>query len=156
MFKSKIINDPLYGFISIQSELAFAIIEHPIFQRLRNINQLGLAHFVYPGARHTRFQHALGAYHLMGKTLERLSSKGVEISKDEAEAARLAVLLHDIGHGPFSHSLEETLLSDLKHESLTFLLIEHLNKIFKNQLSLALKIFQNTYKRKLFHQCSGR
>lgn len=152
MFKSKIINDPLYGFISIQSELAFAIIEHPIFQRLRNINQLGLAHFVYPGARHSRFQHALGAYHLMGKTLERFSNKGVDISKEEAEAARLAVLLHDIGHGPFSHSLEETLLSDLKHESLTFLLVEHLNNTFKNQLTLALKIFQNTYKRKFFHQ----
>jgi HD superfamily phosphohydrolase len=152
MSRKKIINDPLYGFVSISSELAFAIMEHPIFQRLRHISQLGLAHFVYPGAKHTRFQHALGAYHLMGKTIESLRGKGVDISPDEAEAAQLAVLLHDIGHGPFSHSLEETLLPGIKHESLTYLFIQLLNKEFNNQLNLALKIFQNTYKRKFFHQ----
>ena len=152
MFKRKIINDPLYGFVPIKSELAFAIIEHPVFQRLRQINQLGLSHFVYPGARHSRFQHALGAYHLMNKSLDCLRSKGIEVSNEEAEAAQLAILLHDIGHGPFSHSLEETLLSGIKHESLTFLLIQKLNKEFNNQLALAVKIFQNTYKRKFFHQ----
>ena len=152
MFKSKIINDPLYGFVSIKSELAFSIIEHPVFQRLRQINQLGLAHLVYPGARHSRFQHAIGAYHLMGKSLDCLKSKGVDISHEESEAVQLAVLLHDVGHGPFSHSLEETLLSGLKHESLTFLLIQQLNKEFNNQLALAIKIFQNSYKRKFFHQ----
>jgi HD superfamily phosphohydrolase len=152
MFKSKIINDPLYGFVSIKSELAFSIIEHPVFQRLRQISQLGLAHFVYPGAKHSRFQHALGAYHLMGRSLDCLKNKGVEISNEESEACQLAILLHDIGHGPFSHSLEETLLSDLKHESLTYLLIQQLNKEFNNQLALTIKIFQNTYKRKFFHQ----
>ena len=152
MFKSKIINDPLYGFVSIKSELAFSIIEHPIFQRLRQISQLGLAHLVYPSARHSRFQHALGAYQLMGKTLECLKSKGVDIAPEESEAVQLAVLLHDIGHGPFSHSLEETLLSGLKHESITFLLTQRLNKEFNNQLTLAIKIFQNIYKRKFFHQ----
>ena len=152
MFKSKIINDPLYGFVSIKSELAFLIIEHPVFQRLRQISQLGLAQLVYPGARHSRFQHALGAYHLMGKALECLRNKGVEISPEEAEAAQLAILLHDIGHGPFSHSLEETLLSGLKHESLTYLLSQQLNKEFGNQLMLAMKVFQNSYKRKFFHQ----
>lgn len=152
MFKSKIINDPLYGFVSIKNELAFTIIEHPIFQRLRQISQLGLAQLVYPGARHSRFQHALGAYHLMGKSIECLKTKGIEISAEESEAAQLAILLHDIGHGPFSHSLEETLLSGLKHESLTYLLTQQLNKEFNNQLTLAIKIFQNSYKRKFFHQ----
>ncbi len=152
MDKKKIINDPLYGFVSIQSELAFNIIEHPFFQRLRHISQLGLAHLVYPGARHSRFQHALGAYHLMGKTLDSLKSKGVDISPEEAEASQLAVLLHDIGHGPFSHSLEETLLPGIKHESITYLFIHRLNNELNNQLSLALKIFRNGYKRKFFHQ----
>lgn len=152
MFKSKIINDPLYGFVSIKSDLACSLIEHPTFQRLRQINQLGLAQLVYPGARHSRFQHALGAYHLMGKSLDSLKAKGVDVSLEESEAAQLAVLLHDIGHGPFSHSLEETLLKGLKHESLTFLLTQQLNKEFNNQLSLAIKIFQNSYKRKFFHQ----
>jgi uncharacterized protein len=152
MHKKKIVNDPLYGFISIQTELAFEIIQHPLFQRLRHISQLGLAHFVYPGAKHSRFQHALGAYHLMGKAIESLKSKGVEISDTETEAATLAVLLHDIGHGPFSHSLEETLLPDIKHESLTFLFIQKLNKAFGDRLDLAMRIFRNGYHRKFFHQ----
>lgn len=152
MAKKKIINDPLYGFISIQNELAFEIIQHPIFQRLRHINQLGLAHFVYPGAKHSRFQHALGAYHLMGRALESLKSKGVEISEKETEAAMLAVLLHDIGHGPYSHSLEETLLPEIKHESLTFLFIQKLNEEFGDKLNLAMRIFRNGYQRKFFHQ----
>lgn len=152
MLKKKIINDPLYGFIPIQSELAFEIIQHPIFQRLRHITQLGLAHFVYPGAKHSRFQHAIGAYHLMGRALENLKSKGIEISEKETEAATLSVLLHDIGHGPFSHSLEETLLPEINHESLTFLFLQKLNKEFGDNLSLAMKIFRNGYHRKFFHQ----
>ena len=152
MLKQKIINDPLYGFIPIQSDLAFEIIQHPIFQRLRHIGQLGLAHFVYPGARHTRFQHALGAYYLMGSALDSLRRKGVEISEKERESACLAVLLHDIGHGPFSHSLEETLLPEIKHESLTFLFIQKLNAEFGEALDLAMRIFRNGYHRKFFHQ----
>jgi len=152
MLKKKIINDPLYGFVTIQSELAFQLIEHPFFQRLRHISQLGLAHFVYPGAKHSRFQHALGAYHLMGKSLESLKNKGIEISAEESEATQLAILLHDIGHGPFSHSLEETLLPGIKHESLTYLFIQKLNKELGDGLALAMKIFRNSYKRKFFHQ----
>jgi HD superfamily phosphohydrolase len=150
--KRKIINDPVYGFISIESELIFDIIEHPYFQRLRHVRQLGLAEYVYPGALHTRFQHALGAMHLMSRVVENLRRKGVEISNQEAEAAEIAVLLHDIGHGPFSHTLEETLLHSVRHESLSYLLMKSLNKQFGGTLDLALKIFQNGYSRKFFHQ----
>jgi HD superfamily phosphohydrolase len=150
--KKKIINDPLYGFVHIKSDLIFDIISHPYFQRLRHIKQLGLTDFVYPGALHTRFQHALGAMHLMGLVLDNLRFKNIEISDEEYEAAQCAVLLHDIGHGPFSHALENTILNGVKHESISNLLIGALNKEFNGELELALKIFRNTYKRKFFHQ----
>lgn len=152
MNKKKIINDPVYGFITIPSELLFDIISHPWFQRLRHIKQLGLTDLVYPSAQHTRFQHALGAMHLMTRVLDNLRTKEVDISDDEYEAAVLAVLLHDIGHGPLSHTLEHTLLHGIRHESLSYLFMNRLNKEFNGALSLSLKIFQNTYKRKFFHQ----
>ncbi|HEX5170889.1 MAG TPA: HD domain-containing protein [Cyclobacteriaceae bacterium] len=151
MNKKKIINDPVYGFITIRSDLIFDIITHPWFQRLRHIRQLGLTDFVYPGALHTRFQHALGAMHLMGRVLENLRTKDIEISEEEFEASQLAILLHDIGHGPFSHTLEETLLHGVSHESLSYRFMQELNKDFNNALDLALKIFRNSYKRKFFH-----
>lgn len=152
MNKKKIINDPLYGFIHIKSELIFDIISHPFFQRLRYIKQLGLTDFVYPGAVHTRFQHALGAFHLMGRVLDNLRFKGVDISNEEYEAAQLAVLLHDIGHGPFSHALEHSLLPGVKHESISYLFMSELNDEFSHALDLAIKIFRNSYKRKFFFQ----
>jgi HD superfamily phosphohydrolase len=152
MNKKKIINDPVYGFITIPSELLFDVISHPWFQRLRHIKQLGLTDLVYPGAQHTRFQHALGAMHLMTHVLDNLRVKGIEISEEEYEASLLCVLLHDIGHGPLSHTLEETLLLGIKHESLSYLFMQQLNKEFNGSLNLSLKIFQNTYKRKFFHQ----
>jgi len=150
--KKKIINDPVYGFIKIPGELIFDIIQHPWFQRLRHIKQLGLTDFVYPSAQHTRFQHALGALHLMGRVLDSLRSKGVQITEEEYEASLLAVLLHDLGHGPFSHALEDSLLTGIKHESISYLFMQQLNKEFNGALTLALKIFQNSYKRKFFHQ----
>lgn len=152
MNKKKIINDPIYGFIKIPSELVFDIMEHPWFQRLRHIKQLGLTDFVYPSAQHTRFQHALGAMHLMVRVLDNLRSKGIMITDDEYEASLIAVLLHDIGHGPLSHALEDSLLMGIKHESLSYLFMQQLNKEFNGALNLALKIFQNTYKRKFFNQ----
>ncbi len=152
MNKKKIINDPVYGFIAIKDDLIFDIISHPFFQRLRFIKQLGLTDFVYPGALHTRFQHALGAMHLMSRVLDNLRFKGVEISDDEYQAAQIAVLLHDIGHGPFSHALEDSILPGIKHESISYLLMTHLNVEFNNALELTLKIFRNSYKRKFFHQ----
>jgi uncharacterized protein len=148
----KILNDPVYGFITIPSELIFAIIDHPYFQRLRRIKQLGLTDFIYPGALHTRFHHALGAMHLMSITLDNLRNKGHEINNEEYEAALIAILLHDIGHGPFSHALEFSLLKDIHHESMSLLIIKSLNKEFNNQLDLALKIFTGKYERKFFHQ----
>ncbi|HEX6226734.1 MAG TPA: HD domain-containing protein [Chryseolinea sp.] len=152
MIKKKIINDPVYGFITIPSELIYEIISHPYFQRLRHIKQLGLTHYVYPGALHTRFQHALGAMHLMGKVLDNLRQKGAEISDEEYEATQISILLHDIGHGPFSHTLENVLLSGVKHESLSYLFIDRLNEELGNALGLTLQIFRNSYKRKFFHQ----
>jgi HD superfamily phosphohydrolase len=150
--KKKIINDPVYGFITIPSELLFDIISHPWFQRLRHIKQLGLTDYVYPAAQHTRFQHALGAMHLMTRVLDNLRKKDIEITDEEYEAAVLCVLLHDIGHGPLSHTLEDSLLTGIKHESLSYLFMQQLNKEFNGALNLSLKIFQNTYKRKFFHQ----
>lgn len=150
--KKKIINDPIYGFVSIPGELTFELIEHPYFQRLRHIKQLGLTELIFPGAIHTRFNHALGAMHLMSKALDNLRSKGVEISDKEYEASQIAILLHDIGHGPFSHALEETLLHHVNHESISFQFMKELNGVFDKQLDIALQIFQNTYKRKFFHQ----
>lgn len=152
MNKKKIINDPLYGFITIKSAVLFEIIQHPYFQRLRHIKQLGLTDLVYPGAMHTRFQHALGAMHLMGLVLDNLRTKGIEISEEEYEACLIAILLHDIGHGPFSHALEHTLLDQISHESISYLFMTELNKEFNGALTLALKIFQNSYSRKFFHK----
>ncbi len=152
MNKKKIINDPVYGFVTIPSELLFDIISHPWFQRLRHIKQVGLTDFVYPGAQHTRFQHALGAMHLMTRTLDNLRAKNIDISNEEYEASLIAILLHDIGHGPLSHTLEHTLLHGIRHESLSYLFMSQLNKEFNGKLNLSLKIFQNTYKRKFFHQ----
>jgi HD superfamily phosphohydrolase len=152
MNKKKIINDPVYGFITIPGELIYDIVSHPCFQRLRHIKQLGLTDYVYPAALHTRFQHALGALHLMSKVLDTLRIKGIEISDQEYEATQLAILLHDIGHGPFSHTLEDSLIPGISHESLSYLLIGKLNVEFSGALALTLKIFQNGYKRKFFHQ----
>lgn len=148
----KILNDPVYGFITIPSELIFTIIDHPYFQRLRRIKQLGLTDFVYPGALHTRFHHAIGAMHLMSITLDNLRIKGTEISNKEYEAALIAILLHDIGHGPFSHALEYSLLKSVPHEQLSLLIIELFNKELNGKLDLVLRIFKNTYERKFFHQ----
>lgn len=149
--KRKIINDPVYGFITIRSDLLFDLIEHPYVQRLRHIKQLGLTDLVYPGALHTRFHHALGAMHLMGKVLDSLRTKGVAITDEEFEAAQVAILLHDTGHGPFSHSLENTLL-EMGHESLSYLFVRKLNTEFNGALDLALKILRDSYPRKFFHQ----
>ncbi|MEJ2004220.1 MAG: HD domain-containing protein [Cyclobacteriaceae bacterium] len=152
MNKKKIFNDPVYGFVQIKNDLAFDIIEHPVFQRLRRIRQLGLTDLVYPGALHTRFQHAIGAMHLMTRALESLRSKGVAIYDDEFEACQVAILLHDIGHGPFSHALEYSLLQGISHESLSFQFMKLLNDEFDHRLDLALRIFQNSYERRFFHQ----
>lgn len=142
----------MYGFISIQSDLIYDLIQHPYFQRLRYIKQLGLSDLVYPGAMHTRFHHALGALHLMSRVIKNLQLKGIEISDQEAEAAQIAILLHDIGHGPLSHALEETLLMDVKHESLSYLFMKELNSQFNGALGLAIQFFRNSYSRKFFHQ----
>jgi len=155
MNKRKTINDPVYGFVKLPSDLAYDIISHPYFQRLRHIKQLGTTEFVYPAALHSRFQHALGAMHLMGKTLDTLRSKGVDISDDEYLAAQFAILLHDIGHGPMSHALEHTLLPNVKHESLSYLFMDHLNETFNGELDLTMKIFRNSYPRKFFHQLTS-
>jgi len=152
MNKKKIINDPVYGFITIPTELIFDIVSHPYFQRLRHIKQLGLTDYVYPAAQHTRFQHALGALHLMGQALDALRLKGVEISDEEYEASQLAILLHDLGHGPFSHTLEYSLLPGIRHESLSYLMMDKLNAEFNGALNLTLRIFRNSYRRKFFHQ----
>lgn len=152
MNKKKIFNDPIYGFINIHSDLIYDIVETPHFQRLRRIKQTGLADFVYPGANHTRFHHALGAMHLMSRTLDNLREKGHTITNEEYEAALIAILLHDTGHGPFSHTLEHTLLHEVSHESVSLLIMKFLNKQFNNKLALAIKIFTGTYHRLFFHQ----
>ena len=152
MNKKKIFNDPVYGFITISSDLIFDIIEHPYFQRLRRIKQLGLTDFVYPGALHTRFHHAMGAMHLMSITLDNLRSKGHEISAAEYEASQIAILLHDIGHGPFSHALEYSLLKGIRHEHISLQLMEYFNKLLNGELELVIKIFTNQYERRFFHQ----
>lgn len=150
--KKKIINDPVYGFIKISFEGLFELIEHPYFQRLRRIKQLGLTYFVYPGATHTRFQHGLGSLHLMGMAIEVLRSKGVEISRDEEEAALAAILLHDIGHGPFSHALEESIIPGIHHESLSLAFMHALNREFKGRLDMAIKIFTGQYPKQFLYQ----
>lgn len=150
--KQKIINDPVYGFISIPFDLVFDLIEHPYFQRLRRIRQLGLTCFVYPGANHTRFQHAIGAMHLMGMAIEVIRSKGHEITREEAEAVTIAILLHDIGHGPFSHGLENSIIEGINHEDISLLFMNRLNNIFHKKLDLAIKIYTNNYPKKFLHQ----
>ncbi len=152
MNKRKVINDPVYGFINIPTDLIYDLIEHPWFQRLRRIKQLGLTEFVYPGALHTRFHHAIGAVHLMNNALLHLREKGVAISDEEMEGAFVAILLHDIGHGPFSHTLESTLFEGIHHEFLSLHLMQELNQQFDGKLSLGIQIFENTYHRKCFHQ----
>lgn len=149
--KKKIINDPVFGFINLQSELVFDLIEHPTFQRLRRIKQLGLSYLVFPGANHSRFEHAVGASHLMQQAISVLQIKGVEISDEEAEAVKVAILLHDIGHAPFSHVLENTLV-DISHEEISLLLMNDLNIEFKGKLDLAIQIFTNKYKKHFLHQ----
>jgi len=150
--KKKIINDPVHGFVTIPSEFIFDIIEHPYLQRLRRIKQLGLTHYVFPGATHSRFQHTIGAMHLMTLALESLKNKDIDIEPEEEEAVLSAILLHDIGHGPFSHALEESLISGINHEMLSHVLMNELNKQFKNKLDLAIQIFNNKYSKKFLHQ----
>jgi HD superfamily phosphohydrolase len=150
--KRKIINDPIYGFISIPGDLVFDLIEHPWFQRLRNIKQLGFTSYVYPGANHSRFQHCLGALHLMDMAVETLRNKGIEVSRDEKEAACIAILLHDLGHGPFSHALESSIINGITHEDMSLLLMNKLNEQYEMQLDLAIRIFTGTYERKFFHE----
>ncbi|WP_460677485.1 HD domain-containing protein [Hymenobacter coalescens] len=152
MNKKKILNDPVYGFVSVPTELIFDLIEHRYFQRLRRIKQLGLTDFVYPGALHTRFHHALGAMHLMSLALRTLKDKGVRITAQEGQAAQIAILLHDIGHGPLSHALEHSLFEDVPHERISLHLMELLNQEFDGRLQLAIDIFQGSYPRPFFHQ----
>jgi len=155
--KQKIINDPVYGFISIKTPLIFDLIEHPYFQRLRYIKQAGMTHLVYPGSLHTRFHHAIGALHLMQLAIEHLQNKGHKITEEEAEAVCIAILLHDIGHGPFSHALEHSLVKGIPHETISRLFMDELNKAFDGNLDLALKIFNNHYPKKfLFQLISGQ
>lgn len=149
--KKKIINDPVLGFITIQSEIIYDLIEHPIIQRLRRIKQLGLSYLVFPGANHSRFEHALGACHLMRQAIAALRLKGHEITDDEADAVTIAILLHDIGHAPFSHVLENTLV-EISHEEISLLLMNQLNEHFEGKLELAIKIFTNQYKKHFLHQ----
>ena len=152
MEKYKIINDPIYGFIKIESKIIYDLINHKYFQRLRRISQLGLSYLVYPGAQHTRFQHALGSLHLMDKAIQQLTNKGHEITSTEQEALRICILLHDIGHGPFSHALEKILVNEINHEQLTLMFMKHLNEEFNGKLSISIEIFKNSYKKKFLHQ----
>lgn len=151
MKNKKIFNDPVYGFVEIPQGVVFDLIEHPWFQRLRRIKQLSLTHYVYPGALHTRFHHALGALHLMGQAIEVLRGKGVEITDEEANAVCVAILLHDIGHGPFSHTLEHTLM-ETTHEEISLLFMEAFNKQFDGELDLAIRIFNHDYEKKFLSQ----
>ena len=150
--KKKIINDPIYGFISIPDEFIFDLIEHPFFQRLRRIAQLGTTSLVYPGALHTRFHHVIGAMHLMTNAITTIRRKGHEITADEERAVLIAILLHDIGHGPFSHALEYDIVNGVSHEDISSFFIERISEEFDGKLDLALKIFQNVYKKPFLHQ----
>ncbi|MBN2481117.1 MAG: HD domain-containing protein [Bacteroidales bacterium] len=152
MNKRKIVNDPVHGFIKIPTDFIFDLLEHPYIQRLRRIKQLGLTSFVYPGATHTRFQHALGTVHLMDMAIDCLRQKGVTISDEEAESALAAILLHDIGHGPFSHALEESIIQHLTHVELSKMLINSLNADFSGRLNMAMDIFNNNHPKKFLHQ----
>lgn len=150
--KKKIINDPLYGFLTIPYGLLFDLIEHPYFQRLRRIKQLGLSHLVYPGALHTRFHHAIGALKLTRDAIDNLRLKNIEITEEEAEATCAAILLHDIGHGPFSHALEEALVTGVHHEQISLMFMQQLNDEFGGKLSTAIEIFTDAYPKKFLHQ----
>ena len=150
--RAKIINDPIYGFIEIDKGIINDLINHDYFQRLRRISQLGLSYLVYPGAEHSRFQHALGCLHLMKKALDILENKGHKITSDEKTAVKIAILLHDIGHSPFSHALERTLIKNISHEDITLLYLHRFNEIFDGKLSLAIKIFTDNYHKKFLNQ----
>ncbi|XZF14667.1 HD domain-containing protein [Chitinophagaceae bacterium MMS25-I14] len=150
--KGKIINDPVYGFLRFPEPELMQIIEHPWFQRLRSVKQMGMAHYVYPGAVHTRFHHSLGACHLMSKALDELKAKGIEFSNEECIAARIAILLHDVGHGPFSHALEYSLVEGVTHETLSRLIMERLDQETGGLLSKAIQVFEHTYPRRYLHQ----
>lgn len=152
MNDSKIINDPIFGFIKIPHGLLLNIVEHPLMQRLTRIKQLGLTSMVYPSAQHTRFQHSLGAFHLMSEAITSLTQKGIFIFDSEEEAVEAAILMHDIGHCPFSHVLEHTLISGISHEEISLLMMEQINREMKGELNLALKIFKNEYPKKFLHQ----
>lgn len=150
--KKKIINDPVFGFINIPGTLLYNLLQHPYLQRLTRIKQLGLSSYVYPGAQHTRFQHSLGAMYLMTEAIKTLKSKGISISQHETEAACAAILLHDVGHGPFSHALEGMIIPHLSHEEITLRIMQKINKEYEGKLDLALEIFQNTYHKTFLHQ----
>lgn len=151
-YERKIINDPVFGFINIPKGLLYDIVRHPLLQRLTRIKQVGLSSVVYPGAQHTRFQHSLGAFHLMSEAITQLASKGNFIFDSEAEAVQAAILLHDIGHGPFSHVLEDTIVKGVSHEEISLMLIERMNKEMNGQLSLAIQIFKDEYPKRFLHQ----
>jgi uncharacterized protein len=148
----KIINDPVYGFITIDDPLIYDIISHPYYQRLRRIHQMAFASLVYPGAVHTRLHHSLGAYHLMGLALNELRNKGVEITKEEEQGAKIAILLHDIGHGPYSHALERKLIKDIDHEDISILILQLLNEQFNGKFQTAIDIFTDSYPKRFLHQ----
>ena len=150
--RHKILNDPVYGFVTLRHSRALELMDHPYVQRLRRISQLGLSHLVYPGAVHNRFHHAVGCLFLMQQAIDTLRYKGVEITKEEDEAVCFAILLHDIGHGPFSHALENSIVQDIHHEDISELIMSRLNKEFDGLIDLAIEIFQNKYKKKFLHQ----
>ncbi|MCA1966724.1 MAG: HD domain-containing protein [Flavobacterium sp.] len=150
--KLKIFNDPIYGFITIPNSLIYDLIQHPYFQRLRRISQMGMSYLVYPGAHHTRFHHALGCMHIMQKTVQTLQFKGVSISEEEENALYIAILLHDIGHGPYSHAMEHSIVEEVHHEELSLLFMEQLNKEFDGKLALAIQVFKGEYHRKFMLQ----
>ena len=150
--KDKIINDPIYGFVKLDKGIITDLIDHPYFQRLRKISQLGLSYLVYPGAHHTRFHHAIGCLFLMNKAINQMREKGHKITQEEAESLKIAILLHDIGHGPFSHALEHSIVSNISHEHLSYLFMQRLNEEFQGKLSLAIKIFNNKHPKQFLHQ----
>ncbi len=152
LFKQKIVNDPVHGFITIPNQLAYDLMEHPWLQRLRNIKQLGLSYLVYPGAVHNRFQHTLGAMHLMMQALQVLHEKGIEITPEEEEGAIAAIMMHDLGHGPFSHALEHSIVHNTSHEEISRTFMEQLNIQLENRLTTAIAIFDNQYPKKFLHQ----
>ncbi len=150
--KLKIFNDPIYGFITIPNSLIYDLIQHPYFQRLRRISQMGLSYLVYPGAHHTRFHHALGCMHIMQKAVQTLRFKGVAISNEEENALYIAILLHDIGHGPFSHAMEHSIVEEVHHEEISLKFMNALNEEFEGKLDLAIQIFKGEYHRKFMLQ----